>query len=113
MRGRRRGRRARTRPDYLGFNGYFHHHLLSGRPTAPHLLFAILVLDIVFISVAAALSNGFRHDFIYLFYYPAPAGLAVLFTSFRLNLVWVTMASIVYVAISLTAGDGIDAGVLS
>ena len=32
----------------------------------------------------------------------------MLFTSFWLNMVWVTMASLVYVAISLTVGDGID-----
>ena len=39
---------------------------------------------------------------------PALAGLAVLFTSFRLNIMWVTIVSLVYVAISLTVGDGID-----
>ena len=51
---------------------------------------------------------GFSHSFHHLFYYPALAGLAVLFNSFRLNMVWVTMTSVVYVAISLTVGDGID-----
>ena len=55
-----------------------------------------------------ALSYGFSHDFVHLFYYPALALMAVLFTSFRLNMAWVTMASLVYVAISLTVGDGID-----
>ena len=59
-------------------------------------------------SVDSGLSDGFSHSFHHLFYYPALAGLAVLFTSFRLNMVWVTMASLVHVAISLTVGDGID-----
>ena len=60
------------------------------------------------IGPGAALSDGFSHSFHHLFYYPALAGLAVLFTSFRLNMAWVMMASVVYVAISLTVGDGID-----
>ena len=58
----------------------------------------------------AALSTGFNHNFWHLFYYPALAAMAVLFTSFRLNMAWVTMTSLVYVAISLTVGDGIDIG---
>ena len=48
------------------------------------------------------------HSFHHLFYYPALAGLAVLFTSFRLNMAWVTIVSLVYVAVSLTVEDGID-----
>ena len=92
----------------IGFNGYIHYRLLSNRPITWHWLAALYALDVVLISAAAALGNGFSHNFHHLFYYPALAGLAVLFTSFRLNLVWVTMASLVYVAISLTVGDGID-----
>ena len=48
------------------------------------------------------------HSFHHLFYYPALAGLAVLFTSFRLNMAWVTIVSLVYVTVSLTVEDGID-----
>ena len=92
----------------IGFNGYIHYRLLSNRSITWRLLVALYVLDIVLISAAAALSDGFGHDFHHLFYYPALAGLAVLFTSFRLNVAWVTMASLVYVAISLSVGDGID-----
>ena len=92
----------------IGFNGYIHYRLLSNRPITWHWLVALYVLDVSLISAAIALSEGFSHDFHHLFYYPALAGLAVLFTSFRLNLAWVTMASLVYVAISLSVGDGID-----
>ena len=92
----------------IGFNGYFHYRLLSNRPITWHWPVALYALDVFLVSAAAALSDGFSHDFVHLFYYPALAGLAVLFTSFRLNLAWVTMASLVYVAISLTVGDGID-----
>ena len=81
---------------------------LSNRPITWRWLVALYALDVFLVSAAAALSDGFSHSFHHLFYYPALAGLAVLFTSFRLNMVWVTMASLVYVAISLTVGDGID-----
>ena len=92
----------------IGFNGYIHYRLLSRRPITWHWPAALYVLDVVLISAAAALSDGFSHSFHHLFYYPALAGLAVLFTSFRINMAWVTIVSLVYVAISLTVGDGID-----
>ena len=92
----------------IGFTGYFHYRLLPNRPITWHWPVALYTLDVILISAAAALSDGFSHSFHHLFYYPALAGLAVLFTSFRLNMAWVTMASLVYVAISLTVGDGID-----
>ena len=91
-----------------GFIGYLQYRLLSSRPITWHWLVALYALDVVLISAAVALSDGFSHSFHHLFYYPALAGLAVLFNSFRLNMVWVTMTSVVYVAISLTVGDGID-----
>ena len=92
----------------IGFNGYIHYRLLSNRPITWRWPVALYALDVFLVSAAAALSDGFSHSFHHLFYYPALAGLAVLFTSFRLNMVWVTMTSVVYVAISLTVGDGID-----
>ncbi len=92
----------------IGFNGYIHYRLLSNRPVTWRWPVALYALDVLLVSAAAALSDGFSHSFHHLFYYPALAGLAVLFTSFRLNMVWVTMASLLYVAISLTVGDGID-----
>ena len=36
------------------------------------------------------------------------AAFAAMFTSFRLNMLWVTMVSLVYLGISLTAGEGLD-----
>ena len=92
----------------IGFNGYIHYRLLSNRPITWRWPVALYALDVFLVSAAAALSDGFSHSFHHLFYYPALAGLAVLFTSFRLNIMWVTMVSLVYVAISLTVGDGID-----
>ncbi len=92
----------------VGFNGYLHYRLLTDRPIIWRMLVALCALDVVLVSAALALSDGFNHPFLHLFYYPALAGLAALFTSFRITMVWVTMASVVYLTISLTVGDGID-----
>ena len=90
------------------FNGYIHYRTLSNRLITWHWLVALYALDVFLLSAVAALSTGFSHPFSHLFYYPALAGMAVLFTSFRLNIAWVTMVSLIYVAISLTVGDGLD-----
>ena len=82
----------------IGFIGYLHYRVLSNRPITWHWLVALYTLDVLLISAAVALSDGFSHSFHHLFYYPALAGLAVLFTSFRLNMAWVTIVSLVYVA---------------
>ena len=91
----------------IGFNGYIHYHVRSNRPITWHWLVALYALDVLLISAALALSDGFSHPFHHLFYYPVLAGLAVLFASFRLNMAWVTLVSLVYVVISLTVEDGI------
>ena len=90
------------------FNGYFHHRLRSDRPIAWRWPVALYALDVLVISAVLVLSAGFGHGFIHLFYYPALAGLAVLFTSFRFNMVWVTIVSVVYVALSLSVANGLD-----
>ncbi len=92
----------------IGFNGYLHYRLRSNRPVTWHWLLALYSLDLFLVSVGVAISNGFSHDFFHLFYYPALATFAAIFTSFRLSLAWVTMASFVYIALSLTVGDGLD-----
>ena len=90
------------------FNGYFQHRLRSDRPIAWRWPVALYALDVLVISAVLVLSAGFGHGFIHLFYYPALAGLAVLFTSFRFNMLWVTIVSVAYVALSLSVADGLD-----
>ena len=92
----------------VGFTGYTHFRLRSNRTITWRLILALCAVDALTVSVAVAVRDGFGHDFIHLFYYPALAGFAVIFTSFRLNMAWVTMVSVVYLLISLGAGDGLD-----
>ena len=91
-----------------GFNGYIHYRLRSNRPITWHWPVVLYGSDLLLVSATAALSDGFSHPFVHLFYYPALAGLAVLFTSFRFNMLWVTIVSVVYVALSLSVGDRLD-----
>ena len=94
----------------IGLNGYIHYRLRTNRPIAWHWLMAICTLDLVLISAGIAISNGFSHPFFHLFYYPALAAFASIFSSFRLNMALVTLVAAIYTAISLTAGDGLDLG---
>ena len=94
----------------IGFTAYLHYRLRSNRPVTWHWLLALYGLDMLLVSAGTVISGGFSHDFFHLFYYPAMAAFAAMFTSFRLNMLWVTMVSLVYLGISLTAGEGIDLG---
>ena len=70
----------------VGFTGYTHYRLRSNRTITWRLILALSAIDALTVSVAVAIRDGFSHDFIHLFYYPALAGFAVIFTSFRLNM---------------------------
>ena len=91
-----------------GLSGYTQYRLGSDRMITWRWMLAIFAIDVFIVSAAVSISNGFSHYFFHLFYYPALAGFAVIFTSFRLNMALVTLVSVVYVAISLGVGDGLD-----
>ena len=94
----------------VAFNGYVHYRLASNRTMVWNRILALVAMDVVLVSVVVAMSGGFTHYFFHLLYYPALAGYALVFTSFRLTMAWVTVVSVIYLAISLTVGDGIDIG---
>jgi len=92
----------------MGFNGYLHYRLRSRRETTWRWILALLTMDVVVITVSAAISGGFSHYFFHLFYYPTVAMFAFTFNSLRLNLAWVTVVCLLYLATSVFAGDGLD-----
>lgn len=92
----------------MAYNGYIHRRLVAGRANTAGWVLSLSALDIAVISVSAAISGGFSHYFFHLFYFPALALFAVTFTSFRLNMAWVTAVAAIYLAISMAAGDGLD-----
>ena len=59
------------------------------------------------ITAGLAISSGFSNTF-FVLYYPALAMYAVVFTSFRLSFIWVTIVAIVYAALSLGIEPGVD-----
>ena len=91
-----------------GLSGYTQYRLGSDRMITWRWMLTIFAIDVFIVSAAVSISNGFSHYFFHLFYYPVLAGFAVIFTSFRLNMAMVTMVSVVYAAMSLGVGDGLD-----
>lgn len=89
-------------------NGLVHVRILTGRQMTFRWLIALSVMDVFFITGAVIASGDYDHYFLYLLYYPALAGFAVLFSSFRLNLAWTSLVALIYLAVSLTFNNGVD-----
>ena len=92
----------------VGFSAYIHYRLASNRTMTWRWIFALCILDVALISAGTVLGGGFSHYFFHLLYYTVLAGFAAFFTSFRLNMAFVTVVAVLYLAISLTVGDGVD-----
>ena len=93
---------------FVAFNAYLHYRLARGRIITWRWIFAHYVLDAALVSAAAVVGGGFSHYFMHLMYYPVLACFAVFFTSFRLNMAYVTVVAVIYLSISLSVGEGID-----
>ena len=91
-----------------GLNGYVHYRLRSGRTVTLRWMLALSALDVVLITAGMVAGGGFSNYFFYLLYYPALAGFAVFFSSFRLTFAWVTMVAVIYTVVSLTVGEGLN-----
>ena len=94
----------------VAFTAYAHYRLASGSNITWRWVFALCSLDAALISAGAITGGGFGHYFFHLLYYPVLAGFAVFFTSFRLNMAFVTVVAVFYLLMSLLVGEGIDLG---
>ena len=74
-------------------NGLVHHRLLTHRPVTWRWLLFLGAMDVALITVGVFIGGGFR-SFIFLFYYPAMAVFAVVFSSYWLSLAWTTTAAV-------------------
>ena len=92
----------------MAFNGYLHYLVLSKKVITWHWVFVFCALDVSLLSLAVAIDNGFSSYHFHLLYFPPLAFLAVVITSFRITMALVTMVAATYLALSLTAGDGLD-----
>ena len=93
---------------FVAFYACVHYRLVSNRPITWRWILAGCMVDTVLMTATAAAGLGFNHYYIYLVYYPVLAGFAMFFTSFRLNMAFVTVVAASYIAVSLTVGDGMD-----
>ena len=92
----------------VGLNGYTHYRLATKQAVTRGWILLNATLDVFILSSAMAAGGGFSHQFLYLLYYPQLAGYAVVLTSFRLTMACATFVAVLYLAVSLTVGDGID-----
>ena len=92
----------------VGFSAYVHYRLASNRTMTWRWIFALCTLDVLLITAGTVLGGGFSHYFFHLLYYTVLAGFGAFFTSFRLNMAFVTAVAVLYLVISLTVGDGVD-----
>ena len=90
------------------FNGILHLRLWSGRPLTWRWTLGMNALDVALITFGLWIAGGFSALFIHLLYYPSLAMFAALYTSLRLNLAWATLVAIIYSAMCITAGEGLD-----
>ena len=93
----------------MAFNGCVHYRLVSKSTMTLRWVLFLCVIDVTLITVGVGVS-GFDHFLFILLYFPALAVFALTFTSFRLNLAWVTIVSIAYATVSAIAEGGLDLG---
>ncbi len=91
----------------LALNGYVHYLVETNRKVTWHWALALSSMDAVMLTAGLWITGGFGNTF-FVLYYAALAMFAVVFTSFKLSFVWVTMVAAVYATLSLTAEPGIS-----
>ena len=94
----------------LALNWYIHYRIETDRTVTWRWALALSVVDAAGITAGLTISGGFSNTF-FVLYYPALAMFAVVFTSFRLSLIAVTLVALVYATLSLVIAPGIDFGI--
>ncbi len=92
---------------FVALNGYTHYRLATKKTVTRGWIIASATLDVFLLSVGVVLEEGFSSHW-YLLYYSQLAGYAVILTSFWLAMACATLVAVLYLAVSLTVGDGID-----
>ena len=91
----------------LAANGYLHYRISTHRAVTWPWLMAISAMDVAIVAIGIATTGGLDSNF-FVLYFPGLAIFAAVFTSIRLNLVWVTLVSTVYTALSVLVDSGVD-----
>ena len=90
----------------LALNGYVHYRIETNRKVTWHWALALSTMDAVMLTAGLWITGGFANTF-FVLYYAVLAMFAVVFTSFTLSFVGVTVVAVVYAILSLAAEPGV------
>ena len=88
-------------------NGYVHYRIRSNKAIGARWLLLLSFTDVVFVSFSTSLSGGFASRYFVLYYFVVTS-FATTFTSLRLNLLWVAVVALIYVALCVLIPPGIS-----
>ena len=83
----------------LVLNGLAHYRLLTKRQVTWRWMLGLSAMDVALTTTYVASHNGF-HDFAFLGYYPALGAFAMVFSSFRFIMAWVTTTAVIYTLVA-------------
>lgn len=82
-------------------NAYLHWRIWTGKPVAASMAMSMSVIDLSMITAGIALTSSFENR-LYVLYYPALIGLALVFSSRLIALIGVTVVAFAYSLVSIT-----------
>ena len=88
-------------------NGIVHYRLLTNRPVTWRWMLFLSAMDVAILTGTIIVSGRFD-NYVFMGYFPALTIFTVVFTSFRINMVWTTVVAFSHVAVSLLVGSGLD-----
>ena len=88
-------------------NCLVHYRLLTNRPVTWWWLLLLGAVDVALTTFGIVIGGGFT-SFIFLAYYPALAVLAVVFSSYWVNIASTTTVAVAYIVVCLLADPGLD-----
>ncbi len=88
-------------------NGLAHHRLRTNRPVTWRWVLGLSAMDVALTTAYVAGHQGFQ-AFAFLGYYPALCAFAMVFSSLRFVLAWVTATAVAYTVVCVMAGPGLD-----
>ena len=95
----------------LAVNAYVHYRLWTNQPTSWRWALLLSTMDVLTVTAGLVISTSRFQNTFFVLYYPVLATFAVVFTSFRISLLWASLVSAVYAALSLQLEPGVNFGI--
>ena len=91
----------------VALNGYVHWRIWKGRPITRHYALALSIMDLAIITSGIGVTSRFDNT-VFVFYYPALLGLALVFPSRRLSFSVVILVAVAYATLSVALEPGVS-----